>query len=572
MAKVHVTIDGIDVSVSAGSTILDAAEVAGIDVPVLCDHPALEPLGACRMCLVEVEKQRALQPACTFLVADGMVVHTESTRAVESRRFMLQLLFAERNHYCMYCQMSGSCELQDLAYRYGLDHWEYDRAFPKLPVDASREYFVVDHNRCILCRRCVRACDELVGNRTLGVKDRGSETMIIADTGIPFGESSCVSCGTCLQVCPTGALMDRASAYMGATDEITRVKSRCVACSVGCGVEVIVRENRVIRVEGDWDAEPNHGLLCEVGRFGLLNEKRERVRGPLVKGQQGLAETSWEEALGEVAAKLKAAGGRAQVVLSGFTSTEAAKGVVNTFPGKKTSMAVGSAAESPAAPIGRCDPLSSLDEADVLVLVDADLTIGSNSQVVSFAIKRAVRHRGARLILLYEGENGLDPWAFYKWSPAEADKALEIVRGAQMPAIVYGVDGAKVARPLADQIPDAKVVALAPEGNSLGLTSVGVESSFCTEGATAFYVLAGESQPDGTILEALGKADFVAVQACFREPWAEVADVILPSPTMHEKSGTVTNTEGRVGKIVAAVTTRFPSEVEVVEKLGALLR
>ena len=572
MPNVHVTVDGIEVSVPAGSTILDAADVAGIDIPVLCDHPALEPIGACRICLVEVEKQNVLQPACTFRVVEGMVVHTESPRAIESRRFMLQLLFSERNHFCMYCQMSGSCDLQDLAYRYGLDHWEYERAFPRLPVDASGDYFVMDHNRCILCRRCVRACDELVGNRTLGVKDRGSETMIIADMGIPLGESSCVSCGTCLQVCPTGALMDRASAYMGATDEITRIESRCVACSVGCGVELIVRENRVIRVEGDWDAEPNHGLLCEVGRFGLLNEKRQRLRTPLVKGEDGLEETSWDRALSEVAAQLKAAGDKVQAVVSGFASTEAAKAVVESLPGEKTSMAGISGAEGHSAPLGRCDPLSALDEADMYIVVDTDLTDGSNCQVVSFAIKRGVRHRGARLILLDEQESGLDPWAFYKWPPAEADRALEIARNAQVPVIVYGVAGAKVAQSMAKELSNAKVIALAPEGNSLGLMSVGVNAPFGTEGATALYVLAGEAEVDAKMLDALGKADFVAVQACFREPWDEVADVILPSPTMHEKSGTMTNTEGRVGEIVAAVTTELPSEVEVVERLGVLLQ
>ena len=237
MSEVRLTINGQPVVAQSGQTILEAAQAAGIDIPVLCHHPSLSSWGACRMCVVEVKGMRGLQTACTCPIADGMEVQTETESAVSVRKFVLELLFSERNHYCMFCQMSGSCELQSLAYEYGLDHWEFDRAYPHYAVDASRKYFVHEPNRCILCRRCIRACEQLVGNSTLGLKNRGVNTEVIADLDVPFGESSCVSCGTCLQVCPTGALADRASAYMGATEEVARVKSRCSACGVGCGYQ-----------------------------------------------------------------------------------------------------------------------------------------------------------------------------------------------------------------------------------------------------------------------------------------------------------------------------------------------
>ncbi|MGC8838418.1 MAG: 2Fe-2S iron-sulfur cluster-binding protein, partial [Anaerolineae bacterium] len=239
MATVNITINGQKILAKPGQTVLEAALDAGVDIPRLCHHPAVKPYGACRVCLVEITGQRTLQPACTFPVSEGMEVFTESPKVVEARRFVLYLLFSERNHYCMYCQMSGDCELQALAYRYGLDYWKYPRPFTPLPVDASRTYFVMDHNRCILCRRCVRACGELVGNYTLGVRQRGANTMICADLNVPFGESTCLSCGTCLQVCPTGALMDRRSAYRGLEKDVERVKSVCAVCSVGCGVELV---------------------------------------------------------------------------------------------------------------------------------------------------------------------------------------------------------------------------------------------------------------------------------------------------------------------------------------------
>lgn len=562
MPDVRVTIDGKEASVPRHYTILEAARQMGIDIPTLCDHPVIKPIGACRMCLVEVEKQRVLQPACTFPVSEGMVVKSESPQVVASRRFVLQLLFSERNHYCMFCQMSGSCELQNLAYRYGLDHWIYNRPFPKLPVDASRKYFAVDHNRCILCRRCIRACDEQVGNNTLGLKHRGTATMVIADMDVPFGESSCVSCGTCLQVCPTGALMDRASAYMGATKEITRVKTHCTACSVGCGEELIVRENRVIRVEGDWDAEPNRGLLCDLGRFTPLYERRQRVRKPLLRGQNGLVEASLEQALQEVAAKLKAAGGKACTVVSGLASTEAAKAAVEQLPGEKALLE--------GAPSGEACKLSVLDEADVYIVVNTDLT--KDYQVAGFALKRGVRHRGARLMLIGQGANGLDDWASRKWSPGEAQKAVEIAQDAQKPVIIYGAQGAVLASELAKALPKASLVAFTPASNTFGVVSAGISAAFAPNGAKAYYVLAGEAaKVDQALLEALKTADFVAVQASYREPWEEVADVILPSPTAFEKSGTMINAEGRVCQLNVGVKSKLVSEVEIVERLGALL-
>jgi formate dehydrogenase major subunit len=566
MADVRVTIDGREVFVPPHSTILDAAEAAGVDIPTLCDHPALDPIGACRICLVEVEKQRVLQPACTFPVSDGMVVFTESEKVKASRRFVLQLLFSERNHFCMYCQMSGSCELQRLAYENGLDHWEYDRAFPKMPVDASREYFVMDHNRCILCRRCIRVCDERVGNNTLGLRNRGAETMIIADMDVPFGESSCVSCGSCLQVCPTGALMDRASAFMGADAEVQRVKSRCTACSVGCGVELVVRGNRVIRVEGDWDAEPNHGLLCEIGRFHLLNDRRQPLTKPMVKGEDGLQAASWDEALGQIAAQLKGAGDSLCSVMSGFSTTEAAQALAANLPGLKTQMG--------AVPVeGTCASLECLDETDLFLVVKADLTV--DYQVAGFAIKRGVRHRGARLILVGDEPNGLRPWAYAQHPVSEIDKVVTIAKDAEMPVIICGPAGSEAAQALAAALPKAKLVSFASGGNAVGIAAAGVDTTFAGQKARAYYVLAGELEPaqiNGQLLDALKQADFVAVQACFIEPWGEVADVLLPSPNMYEKSGSLTNAAGREAQLVAGKTTRTPSEEQVIAQLAGLMK
>lgn len=563
MADVRVTIDGREVSVPANSTVLHAAEAAGVHIATLCHHPAVDPIGACRVCLVEIEKQRVLQPACTFPVSEGMVVHTDSEAVRNSRRFVLQLLFSERNHFCMFCQMSGSCELQDLAYENGLDHWEFDRPFTPFAVDASRKFFAMDHNRCILCRRCIRACDELVGNGTLGLKNRGAETMIVADLDVPFGESSCVSCGTCLQVCPTGALMDRASAYLGAKADVSRTKSRCMACSMGCGVELVVRGNRVIRVNGDWDAEPNRGLLCEIGRFHPLHEKRQRVRKSLVRRDGVLSETTWADALEIAAQRFKACGENLCTVVSGFVTNEEAEALASGLPGSKVTMTAAPA--SPAAALG------VLDEADIYIVVGVNLA--ETHQLASFAIKRSVRHRGARLIVLSDAPTGLDDWAISRWTLAEADRAIKMAAEAELPVLVHNPTHASVARSLAERLPRSQLLGLAEGGNAWGLARAGFASSLHGHQAQGYLVVAGEqsSVPDG-LLEALGKAAVVVVQASYREPWDQVADVLLPMPTTFEKEGEFVNTEGKALSLHRAVSTDLPGVQQLVADMGNLLR
>ncbi len=284
---INLTINGRPLQAGPGQTILEVARENQIDIPSLCYHPCLENLGGCRVCLVEIAKAPVLQPACTYPATEGIAVETESPRVVEMRKFVLQMLFSERNHYCMYCEMSGDCELQSLAYRYGMDRFEYPTLHPKYPVDGTRKYFLMDHNRCILCRRCIRACRDLVGNHTLGLKFRGSNTMVCADMDVPFGESTCISCGTCLQVCPTGALVDRKSAYMGRNLQVERVKSTCTFCSVGCSTEIVTRSGHVMRVEGDWEGS-NGGVLCVSGRFDPFYDTRQRIDSPMVRGKDGL--------------------------------------------------------------------------------------------------------------------------------------------------------------------------------------------------------------------------------------------------------------------------------------------
>ena len=279
---VQITINGKQIEVPEGTTVLRAAEMAGIDIPTLCDHKELTPYGGCRLCIVEVQGVRVPMASCTLPVNQGMVVNTETEALKKSRKFVLSMLFSERNHFCPFCQVSGGdCELQNAAYHEEMTHWPIQPGWNNFVVDTSHPYFVLDNNRCILCRRCVRACAEMAGNFTLSVAERGAKSMIVADTDVPLGESTCIKCGSCVQVCPTGAIIDRTSAYQVHDRDLTEVKSICNGCSVGCSVKIMVQDNRIVRIEGDWEGSVNHGVLCEFGRYNAANEITQADHYPI---------------------------------------------------------------------------------------------------------------------------------------------------------------------------------------------------------------------------------------------------------------------------------------------------
>lgn len=566
MAVINLTINGQRIQSQPGKTVLEAAQAAGIDIPTLCHHPAVQPWGGCRMCLVEIEKQRGLQPACTFPISEEMVVSTETPRVVAARKFVLELLFSERVHYCMFCAMSGNeettqCELQSLAYRYGLTNWRYEpNTAHNWPVDASRKYFFMDHSRCILCRRCIRACDEVAANHTLGVRERGAKTLVIADADAPLGESTCVSCGTCLQVCPTGALIDRRSAYMGGTGELQHKQTTCMACPVGCPVDAVYRSNQLLRIEGIFDA-PNGGLLCVNGRFEPAESKPKRVTSPMVKRDGAWVAVSWAEATEYVAGKLRAAG-----KVAGLASPRATIESLGVFKhllsdvlcSEQVALLYGAAPQD----VGPKASLDAIAGADCIVLVGGDPLDGQ--KVVGYKVKRAV-DLGAALTVIADEPNALDPWASKHLALAELGQIAAIVAAAARPVVLYAAGLPSEVYAFLRNLPDkTRYLPLVTGTNSVGAAQIGLKAQ--PVAGDALYVLAADDLKDG---HALPKAGFTVVHAAYWTPLVEQADVVLPALDWTEQQGHVVNMEGV--SLAVQPFLQAPADVQAdVTTLGAL--
>ena len=628
---ITLTIDGIQVEVPEGTTVLEAAEAAGVKIPRLCYHPSLIPYGGCRLCMVEVEGARILQPSCTLPVNNNMVVHTNTPKTQEARKFVLAMLFSERNHFCMYCQETdGDCELQAAAYEQGLTHWPLTPDYKPYEVDASHPYIFQENNRCILCRRCVRVCGEKVGNFTLGFEDRGASSILVADYGVPLGESSCVSCGACVQICPTGALMDRRSAYLGRETDLAHTVSVCTDCSLGCERDVLTRDNHLVRIEGIWDSPMNEGLLCKQGRYEPLEIGCKRFTTPLIRKNGKLEPTTWEEALRVAGEKLqtgshesKAAFVSARLPLETLTNTSE----LFQTGFKCTRIYLTEDDEAALCSTRLADDLDEPFESDLNALkaVDAALIIGidlqTDHQVAGFFLKRQ-NWGGTQLITVSDQPNGLCPYCavslqlspggyldfvngflyarnihmqinqkYYEKKLAAVlentdmdanrlQKAARLLADAVHPVIVIGGDFATednyealLQLVLFAQGEGIPILIIKGKANSLAAAQLRYQVLPDSKTIETALIALGDETPNDVLVERCKGIPSLIVYASYPSALTERADVILPATMWAEESGHYLSTDGRLQQsnpaLIAPEGVR--SSLEVINALADLV-
>ncbi len=304
MAEVSLTIDDKQVKAQEGMTVFQAAQAAGIEIPHLCYHEKLSPTGACRMCVVEVERAKSLVASCAYPVAEGMVVRTNTDRVMKARKLVLELLLSDHPLDCMVCEKAGDCKLQDYAYEFGIAESPFVGERHNYPVDTSNPFIVRDYSKCILCGRCVAACSDIQVTEALERRERGFATRVIAGLDKPLQESTCVFCGRCVSVCPVGALTEKQSAGKGREWDLEKVRTICNYCGCGCTIELNIKDGKIVKVTNFEDSPVASGSLCVKGKFGWdFIHSEERLKTPLVKENGGFREASWDEALSLVAAK-----------------------------------------------------------------------------------------------------------------------------------------------------------------------------------------------------------------------------------------------------------------------------
>jgi len=301
MSTVKLTIDGREIVTHQDRTILEAAKSAGIRIPTLCFHERMRPIGSCGMCVVEIDGNSESVASCTTPVTEGMCVTTQSDRLFRERQDALKAILVNHPLDCPICDKAGECMLQDLVYEHGITEVDMQPPTLKFTSAYTTPFIRSWPERCILCLRCVTACQEIQCHGALEVIEDGANGKLIS-----FDRDKCVSCGECIQVCPVGALLEKKASLRWRPWEVKKIRTTCAYCGVGCQQWLHVKDGRVVRVSGVEDAEPNKGRLCVKGRYGFdFIYSEDRLKTPLIKENGSFREASWDESLDLVANKFK---------------------------------------------------------------------------------------------------------------------------------------------------------------------------------------------------------------------------------------------------------------------------
>ena len=441
METITITLNGREVSGPGGMTILHLAQESGIDIPTLCHDPHLTSIGACRICIVEDERSGALMASCVTPIAPGMVINTQSQRVQERRVTLIKLMLASHPDSCIVCDKGNRCQLRKIASDMGVGLVEFQK-IPQLAVIEEVNPFIErDLSKCILCAKCIRACQDLVVEGAIDYIDRGFVSKPATLDDSPLEKSECTFCGTCVALCPTGALTEKEKTYRGATANV--IQTVCPFCGCGCGIGLEVKNNRLTRVRpGDGDPL-NQGTLCVKGSYGYdFVHSPERLTNPLIKIGGEFKTVSWEEALDLVACQFKrisetySPNSLAVIGSSKCTNEEnyllqkfarCVMGTNNIDNGSRlyssaNHVSLGKTVGFP----GTTNSLGDLEQSEAILVIGANPT--SSAPLVGYAVKRAVRHKGTTLLLVDPQQTGLATWS-HVWLKLQIGTDVAIING-----------------------------------------------------------------------------------------------------------------------------------------------
>ena len=582
---VAVTVDDRQVEVPKGTGLVEAAQAAGIEIPVFCYEPRLgPPVGACRMCLVEIEGIPKLQAGCTLTVAPDMVIRTSATsaKAAEGQEATLEFILVNHPLDCPVCDKGGECPLQDLTFRHGpgntrmsFSKLTFDKPIPVSPLIA------LDRERCILCYRCTRFSEDVAEDGQLIARNRGAHTEIATFEDEPYRSPFS---GNVVELCPVGALTSTLYRFDARPWDIQNVPTVCTGCAVGCNTSATIREGKVRRILSRNHPEIDRGWLCDKGRFSYPYLRAEdRITSPLRRGRKGLEETSWDEALDEIETMLRESRGSIVTAFSGSETIEIAYALGRLLRG-------GLDAHSAVLPEATSDaleafrlPLSAIGEADLVVVVGDDPVV-ERAPIVDLWIKEA-RRRGAEIVVYSPtGSETIRPGAGGETCRELASgrgRVAKALRSAERAVLIWsgrgGGGGARIAElahalGFADK-PGCGAFHLPTASNPRGVAlawAVAADADETNPEPIELLVVSGDDAASNPDVRALAElANRVVVVTMFHELAGGWADLILPATATLERDGTSMNLEGRVQRLRRAVPPPCPDELAWISKLAA---
>jgi NADH-quinone oxidoreductase subunit G len=573
---VTVTVDGREVQVPPGTGLVETALAAGVEIPVFCYEPRLgAAIGACRMCLCEIEGMPKLQAACTLTATDGMVVKTAETseRAAEGQEATLEFILVNHPLDCPVCDKGGECPLQDLTFRWGPGNTRMTfpkRTFEKpIPISPA---IALDRERCILCYRCTRFSESVAEDGQLVAVNRGAQSLIATFQDEPYRAPFS---GNVIELCPVGALTSTQYRFEARPWEIQNVPTVCGMCPVGCNIQATTREGKVKRILSRNHPEVDEGWLCDKGRFGFTHLRaRDRIGDPLQRvRRRGFDVLSWDDALEEAASLLEAAEGKIVTALSGSETVEQAYALGRLMRGGLGAHAAVLPEEtSPALDAFRL-PLSAIRDAE-LVAVLGDEPVAERAPIVELWIKAArragaeIEHTGDALEScrrLADKRNALGKRL------RESERAVLIWSGEE------GAGGAHLAA-LAGELgfgdkPGSGAFHLPSTANGKGVADAWAASSDAEgpnpEPIRLLLVSGDEAAADPNVRALAERAERVIVTAMFQGLAVGWADLVLPGTSYLERDGTYVNLEGRLQRLRRAVIPPAPDELAWISRLAA---